>query len=664
MAEVIIRHGPDSGARAEIGNELILGRSSRKRSADDNFLRLSDAEISRRHLRIFRKGDAYFAEDLQSTNGTLLRGMFLKPGDSQPLQDGDELYLGNSQAVIRIPRVVEDSSGSSRADFDLGTGLGVASTTHDVHVLSDEDKQPDVSMVVDASQILMQLRERGGTDKAQNAELVKRMQAMVQVSIALGAVTDPDQLLAKIMDLLFEIFERAERAFIVVPRGGAEQQYYPLIVRYRNGETRPDEDIALSRSITSQVLEQKNALLLMDALGDTRFSLQDSVQDLAIRSVMCAPLLYEDKVLGLVQVDTRESSHVFAAEDLDILTGISAQIAISMKNTQLYQEIEGLFEGFVKASVRAIEARDPSTAGHSFRVADHTEQLAMAVDRADSPTLRDLRFNREQLQEIRYAALLHDFGKVGVREHILTKAKKLYPHEVNELKLRFRFARACLEREAYKTVVEMYDAGNLAPDEFALRRQQVNEKLADEIRRLNEFLAMILEVNEPDYMYDKNQGRLHEIRDYQFCDHQHHEVPLLTEFEFSVLSFSHGSLNPEERREIESHVSHTFEFLSLIPWTGHLTGIPDIAHAHHEKLDGTGYPQGLEGNRIPVQSRIMAIADIYDALTAGDRPYRSGVSAETALDIIDSEVKRGKLDANLFDVFVEAEAWKLRNTEY
>ncbi len=221
MAELIIRHGPDSGARVEIGNELILGRSSRKRAADDNFLRLSDAEVSRRHLRIYKTDEGYFVEDLQSTNGTLLRGMFLQPGESQPLQDGDELFLGNSQAVIRIARETTAESSASMADFDLGTGLGVASASREVHVLSDEDKQPDVSMVVDASQILLQLRERGGADKALNAELVKRMQAMVQVSIALGAITDPDLLLGKIMDLLFDIFEGAERAFIVVARGAS-----------------------------------------------------------------------------------------------------------------------------------------------------------------------------------------------------------------------------------------------------------------------------------------------------------------------------------------------------------------------------------------------------------------------------------------------------------
>ncbi|HEB67336.1 MAG TPA: hypothetical protein ENI93_05255, partial [Gammaproteobacteria bacterium] len=137
-------------------------------------------------------------------------------------------------------------------------------------------------------------------------------------------------------------------------------------------------------------------------------------------------------------------------------------------------------------------------------------------------------------------------------------------------------------------------------------------------------------------------------------------LPLLGDYEFSVLSFAHGSLNPEERREIESHVSHTFEFLSLIPWTRPLARIPEIAHAHHEKLDGTGYPLGLSADEIPVQSKIMAIADIYDALTAGDRPYREGISSDLALNILENEVKEGKLDGDLFKVFVDSEAYRSR----
>ena len=657
MAELIIRQGPDSGTRFKIEQELIMGRSSQSRANDPKFLRLSDAEISRQHMRIFQNGEGYFVEDLHSTNGTLLEGKFLQPGAAQELKDGDELYFGNSQAVFRLQDV--PATQSRVVDFDLAPVKSGHRTTSELHVISGDEDQPDVSMIVDASQILMQLRDKVSGDAELNKELVKRMQAMIQVSIALGAITDLDELLAKIMQLIFDIFEGADRAFVVAYKAKTNQ-FRPLIMRNRDSEIPPGEDIALSRTIINQVLEQKHALLLMDALGDQRFSNHDSIQDLSIRSVMCAPLLYENDVLGLIQIDTRQSSHVFTAEDLDVLTGISAQMAISMKNSQLYQEIEGLFEGFVTASVQAIEARDPSTAGHSFRVADHTEQLAMAVDRTNEYGLRDITFSREQIQEVRYAALLHDFGKVGVREHILTKAKKLYPHEMTELKLRIKYAKACLERKAYKDSVDMYQNGGLSPDEFQLRQNQLDEKLQQEIARLNEFLVMILEVNEPEHLYDKNTGRLQEINDYRFTDQDEQEIQLLTDFEFSVLSFSRGSLNPEERREIESHVSHTFEFLSLIPWTGQYEGIPDIAHAHHEKLDGTGYPQGLMADQIPVQSRIMAIADIYDALTAGDRPYRSGVPTEAALQVIENEVKIGKLDEQLFRVFVESESYKLR----
>ena len=653
MAELIIRQGPDSGVRSPIEQELVLGRSSRSNSSEQAFLRLSDAEISRRHLRIFTDGKGYFVEDLQSTNGTLLHGRFLKPGEPQALKDGDEVYFGNTQAVFRFPVIPAEMPDIE--DFDLAPVKPGRSPTGELHMLTEEDNQPDVSMIVDASQILLQLRDQVSEDAELNKELAKRMRAMVQVSIALGAITDLDKLLAKIMELIFNIFEGADRAFVVAYKADT-QQFQPLIMRDRDSETPSTEEIALSSTIINQVLQQKHALMLMDALSDRRFGNQDSVVDLSIRSVMCAPLLYENDVLGLIQVDSRQSSHVFTAEDLEVLTGISAQMAISMKNSQLYQEIEGLFEGFVKASVQAIEARDPSTAGHSFRVADHTEQLAIAVDRTAEPGLRDIVFSREQVQEIRYAALLHDFGKVGVREHILTKAKKLYPHEMGELKLRIKYAKACLERKAYKDLVEMYQNGEFSPAEFQLQRVRVEEKLQQEIAQLNEFLVMILEVNEPEYVYDKNKGRLHELNDYRFHDRDEQKIQLLTDFEFSVLSFSRGSLNPEERREIESHVSHTFEFLSLIPWTGQFAGVPDIAHAHHEKLDGTGYPQGLLADQIPVQSKIMAIADIYDALTAGDRPYRSGVPTETALHVIEKEVKLGKLDEQMFRVFVESES--------
>lgn len=656
MAELIIRRGPDSGTRVKLAGELVIGRSSRVGSGlHEGFLSLGDAEISRRHVRLYREGGRWFVEDLGSTNGTLMRGRFLRPGQPSELADGDEIFLGNTQAVFRLRSAAGVEDTGQVADFDLAAG----SDGDGLAIVSERDFQPDVSMVVDASRLLQRLRGAArGEEAAADDALLKRMQAIVQVSVALGAITDRHELYRRIAELLFEIFAGAERAFVVAldRRTG---RYRTLVRRSREGELSSGE-YALSRTIVRQVVEQGNALLLMDALGDRRFGAQDSVVNLAIRSVMCAPLLHDEEVLGLIQVDTRQGPDAFSSEDLEILTGISAQVAIAMKNASLYEDIEGLFEGFVKASVQAIEARDPTTAGHSFRVADYTEQLAMAVDRADLPALRDVRFDREQIQEIRYAALLHDFGKVGVRERVLTKAKKLYPYELRELRLRFQYAKACLERQAWRDLLDLSEAGTMSPTEFRRHREEVEAQVQEEIRKLDGFLETILEVNEPDYYYDKNTGRLQDIRAYRFTDREGEALPLIGEYEFSVLSFAHGSLNPEERREIESHVSHTFEFLSLIPWTRPLARIPEIAHAHHEKLDGTGYPLGLSAEEIPVQSKIMAIADIFDALTAGDRPYREGISTDLALAILDNEVKEGKLDGDLFRIFVDAGVYRSR----
>jgi HD-GYP domain-containing protein (c-di-GMP phosphodiesterase class II) len=150
---------------------------------------------------------------------------------------------------------------------------------------------------------------------------------------------------------------------------------------------------------------------------------------------------------------------------------------------------------------------------------------------------------------------------------------------------------------------------------------------------------------------------LQEIAKYQFRDLEDNSMNLIQDFEFENLALAKGSLSPEERREIESHVSHTYSFLSLIPWTRNLSNLPDIAYAHHEKLDGSGYPRGLKQEEIPVQSKIMTISDIYDALTASDRPYKPALPVDRALDILGYEAKAGKLDADLLQVFIESNAW-------
>ncbi|GAB4509037.1 MAG: HD family phosphohydrolase [Sulfuricaulis sp.] len=394
------------------------------------------------------------------------------------------------------------------------------------------------------------------------------------------------------------------------------------------------------------------------------------------KSLLTVPLKNKaDEVVGVLQLinrkedpetllrrpeDFKNSVRPFDEQDRAIALALAGQAGVALENSLLYADIERLFEGFIMASVQAIEARDPTTAGHSFRVADFTERTAVATDRADAPGLRDITFSKEQLRELRYAALLHDFGKVGVRENVLAKAKKLQPQHLELLKQRFRYARASIERRAYRRLLELHDR-RLKEPELAARQREIEKELAANQARLEEYLQHVLRANEPTVSHEQVSAELGEVVTFRFPGEKDEEMPLLHDFEFADLALSKGSLNAEERAQIESHVSHTYAFLSLIPWTRNLAQLPEIAFAHHEKLDGSGYPRRLTAGAIPVQSRIMTIADIYDALTAGDRPYKPGIPEEKALDILAAEARAAKIDASLYKVFVESGAWRLKH---
>ncbi len=657
MANLIIKNGTYLGMLFSLEDEMTIGRAQGKTRKTGAQIYIDDENISRNHFRISANGNAYYIEDLASTNGTCLGNTPLIPGQRYPLHDGEVIRLGETQLLFtdfeadNLLNRRRQSAASADMPFEFNDD---AST---LEVIQESPLQQDASLIVDASQLMQDLQKHTHSDFPKNEKPVKRMQAMVQVSMALGATTNLEDLMAVITGQIFELFSGAERAFVMLYEK-TKTRLVPLSVRYRDKPGKVNEKIAISRSIVRNVLENKQAILIDDARGDLHYGQQESVMDLAIRSVMCVPILYQNQVLGLVQVDNRDGGNAFCAEDLQILIAVCSQLAISLINSQLYEEIESLFEGFVRASVQAIESRDPGTAGHSFRVADYTEKLAIAVDRNGSPELKTIRFSRNQLQELRYASLLHDFGKVGVREHVLTKARKLHPHELETLKLRARYAEACLQEQAYRGLVEKQLVEKLAPAQFQREKERLEQQLIREKAYLRRFVDRVLALNEPDCRLDESIDALADYEGYRFENVDHEPQLLMQPFEFSALCGAHGTLNAAERKEIETHVSHTFIFLSLIPWTSRLGGIPDIAHAHHERMDGSGYPQGLAHEAIPLPAKIMAIADVYDALTAGDRPYRQGLNSELALDLIESEVKKGKLDENLFQVFVESKIYQ------
>lgn len=386
------------------------------------------------------------------------------------------------------------------------------------------------------------------------------------------------------------------------------------------------------------------------------------------RSMIAMPMISaEDDVIGVIQLinKKRDPQKTLAVETVDeevvafdqrsedLLATLASQAGIALENALLYDEIRRIFDGFVRASVQAIEQRDPTTSGHSLRVSLLSCGLAEAIDRITSGPYKDVRFTRRDLKELEYASLLHDFGKIGVREEVLVKAKKLYPHQLASVRLRFDFVRKSLEAEWLKKKLDAQGAGAGGAD-----LAKLDEELAARIEELEMAWRTVQEANEPTVLKEGDFTRIADLGKRTYHDACGHEKPLLTEDEVISLQVTKGSLHDREIDEIRSHVVHTFDFLSRIPWGKSFTRIPEIAGAHHEKLNGRGYPKGLASEAIPLPSKIMTIADIFDALTARDRPYKKAMPVERALAILGFEVKDGHVDGELVRVFAESEVYK------
>lgn len=390
------------------------------------------------------------------------------------------------------------------------------------------------------------------------------------------------------------------------------------------------------------------------------------------KSMLVIPMKdHKEEIIGVLQLINRKRQFEavlstpaeveqqvvpYSKRTVELVNALAGQAAVAIENSRLYQDIERLFEGFVTAAVTAIEQRDPTTFGHSGRVASMTVGLAQVVDRADDGHYRTVTFTREQIREIRYAGLLHDFGKVGVREQVLVKAKKLYPPDLTLIKQRYAFVRRTAERDFWRRRAEYLEGrGKKGYEEFLARLEDEHGR---DLKELERFLEVVLRANEPTVLPEGSFEELMAFTKRSYQDVDDRTQPLLTGDEMRYLTIRKGSLNDTERLEIESHVNHTYRFLLQIPWTRELQQIPLIAYGHHEKLDGRGYPRKVTGEAIPIQTRMMTISDIFDALTASDRPYKRAVAPERALDIMTEEVKAGQLDGELFRLFVDGKVFE------
>lgn len=398
------------------------------------------------------------------------------------------------------------------------------------------------------------------------------------------------------------------------------------------------------------------------------------------RSVLTVPMKdHKEVVIGVVQLinKKRDAGAVlqsaslvddqvisFTEVDRKLVASLASQAAVAFENADLIQRIRRLFDEFVNAAVSAVEQRDPPTSNHSARVAELTCALAERVDAVSSGPLATVRLTRDQLQELRYASMLHDFGKVAVQEKVLGKRKKLYATKLLAVRQRFAYILKSIEADHLRRRLELVSSGRATAQALAAIDEEERRHRAETER----VLRAVLTANEPTVVEEESFAALMDLPARRFPSHEAEDcfpvedwasAPHLSAGEVEALSIRKGTLTRAERLEIESHVQHTYEFLQKIPWTGEFRAIPEIAWAHHEKLDGSGYPRRLKAPDIPVQSRMMTIADIYDALVALDRPYKRAVSVERALDILGDEAKQGRIDLDLLQVFVEARVFDL-----
>jgi HD-GYP domain-containing protein (c-di-GMP phosphodiesterase class II) len=433
-------------------------------------------------------------------------------------------------------------------------------------------------------------------------------------------------------------------------------------------------------ALTGETVNEQDAYHLQKGTPYTISRAFDEKSGYRTKSMLVVPMKdHQDVVIGVVQLINKKrdpeavlqsASLVddqvisFTTVDRHLVESLASQAAVAFENTDLLQRMRQLFETFVHAAVAAVEQRDPTTSGHSERVAILTVGLIEKVDAVSVGPLAELRFTRDQVEELRYAALLHDFGKVAVQEKYLRKGKKLYASQMIAIRQRFAYILKAIEADYLRARLQALASGDGSPDSLVAIEAE-HQRRRDEAERV---LHAVMSANEPTVLEEESFRAMMNLpaRSFQGFEDQElfpvegwAEGPFLSTDEVEALSIRKGSLSEAERRKIESHVSQTYEFLQKLPWTGELRSIPEIAWAHHEKLDGSGYPRGLKASEIRPQSRMMTISDIYDALVAWDRPYKRAVSEERARAILCEEAQAGKVDQELLRVFLEAEVYRL-----
>ncbi len=441
----------------------------------------------------------------------------------------------------------------------------------------------------------------------------------------------------------------------------------PSVPLYRDGKpnhSNVSSHVAVSGEIVNitDVYEAEG----FDFTGPKKY---DATTGYRSKSMLVIPLRnHENDIIGVLQLLNAKNPETgeiirFSNEYVDEIASLASQAAVALTNTQLIQDLKNLFYAFIKSIATAIDEKSPYTGGHINRVVDLSMLIAEKINETKSPPFNEITFNDYEIEEIRIAAWMHDVGKITTPEYVIDKRTKLQTifDRINLIETRFGLIAKTIETEYLAKKLGLIKKG--AGDE---KIRRLDSELSEKLEELGRDLQIVKACNLPgEFLTDENAKRIKDIaaRKYLMPDGEH---PYLTEDERDNLLVRKGSLTDMERGIIENHAAVTFKILTHLPFPRKLLNVPEYASGHHEKLDGSGYPRALTADNMPLQSRIIAVADIFEALTARDRPYKKPMLLSQALEIMGKMKNDNHIDPDIYSLFIENrlyEKYFLKETE-
>ena len=504
--------------------------------------------------------------------------------------------------------------------------------------------------------------------------LGEQIRKMSDIGRALSGVQDLNTLLEMIVDQARN-FTNADAGTLYIVEDNTLRfqivQNDSLKIRMggKSGESIPFPPVELKESNVSAFVALKGVSVnipdvydteLFDFTGPKKF---DQSTGYRSKSMLVVPMRnHENDIIGVLQLLNATnpiSNEVIAfSQDYENLSeSLASQAAVSITNAKLIANMTELFEAFVKVMATAIDEKSPVTGGHIRRVADLTLTMAEVIHDIDEGHFKDKTFSPDQMYELRIAAYMHDIGKVTSPVEIVEKAKKLQTifDRIQYVRLRMAYISQKIKLEGQEAKIKILQNGS-SPEKLNSIEKETLEKLME----IEEIQRFINKCNEPgEFLDDEILVRLKEVSEKTYIDDAGEQQPFLTADELVNLSIRRGSITEKERQKMQGHAAVTLKMLKQIPFTKKLKNIPDFAGAHHEFLNGKGYPLGLKGDEISFEGRLMAVTDIAEALTASDRPYKKAMPLETVYRILRSMVEGEELDPNLVELFIEKEVYKI-----